>query len=116
MVDPLKSSNAPAQVGKGENAMSDSMSIQGLGAARALQSVTPQRQVVPQASGQPENAANDFDTVEISFMAEMLNRLHSLPDIRRDKVAAVRQAIMNGTYDIQGKLDVAIERMIEDIQ
>jgi len=48
-------------------------------------------------------------------MAEMLSRIRDLPDIRVEKVAAIQQAIQDGTYDVDGKLDIAIKRMLEDL-
>jgi flagellar biosynthesis anti-sigma factor FlgM len=112
MVDPLNSSNVPAPVGRGETNMSDLGNIQGVGSARPLQQVNSQRQV-PTVDSEP--LQDGFDTVEISFMADMLGRLRSLPDVRQEKVAPIKAAIRNGTYDINSKLDVAIEWMLDDL-
>ena len=92
--------------------MSDIGGIQGSGSPEQIRSVGGQ----PYAqSPPPVSPAEQGDTVEISLTAEMLGKMHALPDIRIEKVAPVRQAIEAGTYDTEEKLDVAIERLLEDL-
>ena len=54
------------------------------------------------------------DRVELSQHAVLLDRLRSLPGVREELVQAARQAIADGTYDTDAKLDVAIQRMLDD--
>jgi len=113
MLDPVTPSPVTAQMGRGEDTMSDIGNIQGPTGPRCVQPVgSPQRQPAPTP---PEPAEPEWDTVHISFMAEMLSRIRDLPDIRVEKVAAIQQAIQDGTYDVDGKLDIAIKRMLEDL-
>ncbi len=92
--------------------MPDIGNIQGAsGAGR----VNPVAAKAYQAADQTERPFQKEDTVQISFTAQMLAKLHDLPDVRTEKVAAIRQAIADGTYDVDSKLDVAIERMLEDL-
>jgi anti-sigma28 factor (negative regulator of flagellin synthesis) len=112
MIDLLSQPKAPAHRGNCEEKMSDIGNVQGVPAARSVQPVASQRDIDPSAPNHPDGG---YDTVEISFRAEILARLRDLPDVRIEKVAPVRQAILNGTYDIDAKLDVAISRMIEDL-
>ncbi len=93
--------------------MSDIGNIGGPLGLQSVQAITNQRSV---EASVPDNAEGEFDTVEISFLSEMLGRLRDLPDIRTDKVASIREAIQNGTYDVEGKLDVAVERMLQDLE
>lgn len=54
------------------------------------------------------------DHTEVSTAATLAHRAMSLPDVRMDKVAAVQQALANGTYQV-GPADVAdkiISRMM----
>lgn len=49
------------------------------------------------------------DHTEVSTAATLAHRAMSLPDVRMDKVAAVQQALANGTYqvdpaDVAGKI------------
>ncbi len=39
----------------------------------------------------------------------------STPGIRFEKVARIRSDIRNGTYDVQGKLQVALDRLLDDL-
>ena len=56
------------------------------------------------------------DRVEISPIARMMSEVAALPDIRAEKVAQVRAEIQAGTYITPEKLDIAIERLLQDIQ
>jgi negative regulator of flagellin synthesis FlgM len=72
-----------------------------------------------QAARAPE-AANPAmqtgDHVEISEMGRILDDFSRVPEIRADKVAELRRAIQAGTYETPDKLEIAVERMIEDIR
>ncbi len=55
------------------------------------------------------------DRVELSQHAVLLDRLRNLPGVREDLVQAVRQALADGTYETDAKVDVAIRRMLDDV-
>jgi flagellar biosynthesis anti-sigma factor FlgM len=55
------------------------------------------------------------DSVELSDHARYLDKLRHLPDVREDRVAEIRTAIARGSYDVGRKLDVAIDRLLDDI-
>ena len=55
------------------------------------------------------------DEVEISSVARALSMLDAAPDIRMDKVAQVRAQIADGTYDTPEKIDLTINRSMEDL-
>jgi len=46
---------------------------------------------------------------------EVLKRITSLPDIRRDKVLDIRRQIADGAYEVADRLDRAIDRVLEAI-
>ena len=52
------------------------------------------------------------DTARISEVAQMRSRLMSAPDVRMDKVAEVRQAIENGSYETEAKIDATIDKLL----
>jgi anti-sigma28 factor (negative regulator of flagellin synthesis) len=112
MIDLLKSPKAPAQMGNGEATMSEISNLHGVAGARTVQPIESRRNVDPSAPDRPDGG---YDTVEISFRAEMLARLRELPDVRIEKVVSIKHAIQNGTYDVDGKLNEAVNRMIEDL-
>ena len=45
---------------------------------------------------------------------EVLKRIASLPDIRRRKVLDIRRQLREGTYEVAGRLDRAMDRVLED--
>ena len=55
------------------------------------------------------------DSVEISELATFLNRLAELPEERARKIVEVRNAINDGSYETPDKLEVAIDRMLNDL-
>ncbi len=55
------------------------------------------------------------DTVEISDVAKYLGDIKNLPDVRQSKVDSIRQAIADGTYDTDDKLDAVVSGLMEDL-
>jgi anti-sigma28 factor (negative regulator of flagellin synthesis) len=55
------------------------------------------------------------DRVEISELAALLSRLAELPEDRARKVVDIRNAIQNGTYETDEKLDIVSDRLLEDL-
>jgi negative regulator of flagellin synthesis FlgM len=53
--------------------------------------------------------------VDISAAAQLASQLGEVPEIRHDLVARVKAAIAEGTYETPGKLDVAVERLLDEI-
>lgn len=54
------------------------------------------------------------DRVELSRLAQLLDQLRHLPDVRQDLVDRVRAAIAEGTYETPQKLELAISRLLEE--
>ncbi len=55
------------------------------------------------------------DEVQISSQGEIMSRMSDIPEIRHDKVQALRAAIAQGTYDTDEKLNVALDRLLDEI-
>ena len=70
-----------------------------------------------------ENSAPDQDL----FMEEILENLNStpigqvlkkiavLPEVRRDKVLDVRKQLTDGKYDLNERLNLAMDKVLEDL-
>jgi hypothetical protein len=56
-----------------------------------------------------------LETMNTTPWEEVLKRIACSPHIRRDKVLSVRRQITEGTYEIEDRLDGAIDRMLEAI-
>ena len=54
------------------------------------------------------------DQVEISQIAHYLSRIAALPEIRTEKVESLRQALVEGNYDVDAKLSTALDRLLEE--
>jgi negative regulator of flagellin synthesis FlgM len=63
----------------------------------------------------PAAAQRPSDEVELSDRARLLGQLKTLPEIREDLVAKIRQQIEDGNYETQEKLEAAVQRMVEDL-
>lgn len=75
---------------------------------------------VAPSQGTPREAAPETagaeDRVEISNVAQSLGSLESDSGVRVEKVLAIREAIQNGTYETEEKLEATIERLIDVIR
>jgi anti-sigma28 factor (negative regulator of flagellin synthesis) len=55
------------------------------------------------------------DRVEISGMSHLLKTLKSGGDVRIDKVEAIKKQLDAGTYEAEDKLDIAADRLLDDL-
>jgi flagellar biosynthesis anti-sigma factor FlgM len=60
--------------------------------------------------------AEGRDRVELSEHAHHLEAIRSLPDVRSAKIEAIKQAIANGTYESPEMLQVALDRLLDDVR
>ena len=55
------------------------------------------------------------DRVDLSDTARLSGAIAKIPDIRTDKVARAREMIASGELDTPEHMDIALERMLEDV-
>lgn len=67
----------------------------------------------PAAAARP--SADTADTLEISSQAAVASRLSEIPDIRHDRVAAIKAQIAAGTYETGDKLEAALDALLDEI-
>jgi len=84
-----------------------------------VNSATPVQKIIsnPIQKEIPANAPVQLpaaDRLELSGVSHLLQSLKS-NDIRGDKVATVKAQIAAGTYDDDQKLDVAVDRLLDDL-
>ena len=65
--------------------------------------------------GAANTPASIGDTLDISAAGQLADRMSEIPDIRQDKVNALRSAIAQGTYETDEKLGVALDRLLDEI-
>jgi len=67
------------------------------------------------AATAPAQAPAVQDTVEISTVARLAAQVHDLPAVRTEVVQRVKAELAAGTYETQDKIDVAIDRLMDEM-
>ncbi len=57
-----------------------------------------------------EQILNNINTTPIG---QVLRKIASLPEVRKEKVLDVRQRLTEGNYDLDERLDVALDKVLE---
>ncbi len=91
------------------------MEIYGAGGAQGPQPIYPRLAAFSVEAGATVHAGTPRDHVEISPLGQMLDGISRLPDIRHEKVAEIRSQIASGTYETPAKLEMALDRMIDEL-
>ncbi len=91
------------------------MQIHGVNHLHGAQSINGPHRTQPTNATPQADAWLGVDEVEISQEADLVSRVHDLPDIRADRVAQIRAEIAAGIYETDGKLDVAIGRLLDEL-
>ena len=74
----------------------------------------PHRTNASQSTARPEHVST-VDQLDISTEAELISRIHDVPDIRSDRVQEIKAQLASGAYETGDKLDIAIERLLDEI-
>ena len=48
-------------------------------------------------------------------LGQVLKKIASLPEVRRQKVLHLRRQITEGKYDLSDRLDMALDKVLEDL-
>ncbi|MDI9433602.1 MAG: flagellar biosynthesis anti-sigma factor FlgM [Planctomycetota bacterium] len=56
-----------------------------------------------------------LDNIHNTPIGQVLKKIASLPEIRREKVLTLRRQITEGRYDLSERLDLALDRVLEDL-
>jgi negative regulator of flagellin synthesis FlgM len=91
------------------------MEIYGAGGAQGPQPIQPRLAEFTIDTGRSVEAGAPRDQVEISPLGQMLDGISRLPEIRHEKVEEIRRQIAAGTYETTEKLEIALDRMIDEL-
>jgi len=91
------------------------MEIYGAGGAQGPQPIYPRLAAFSVEAGSTVHAGAPRDHVEISPLGQMLDGIARLPEIRHEKVAEIRRQIDAGTYETPEKLDMALDRLLDEL-
>lgn len=89
------------------------MNIQGVQNATPAAGIEPVSAV--NADIRPAESAGVTDTVEISTVAKMAAKIADLPEVRSELVERVKAELAAGIYETPEKMDIAIERLVDDL-
>jgi negative regulator of flagellin synthesis FlgM len=93
---------------------SSAMYIYGTGHVHTAQPLAaPHRMAPAQATSSPYSSSG-IDQLDISPKADYVAQARELPDIREDRVAAIREQIKSGAYETPEKLDLALSRLLDE--
>ena len=56
-----------------------------------------------------------LENMHTTPIGQVLKKIASLPEVRRAKVLDVRRQLTEGKYDLNERLDVALEKVLEDL-
>ena len=89
------------------------MDVRGVG---SVSGATPIRPAAAPASSTPAAAAKPTtprDELELSAAGKLLDQLSHNPDVRQERLARIKEAIANGTYDTDEKLEAALAKLFQ---
>ena len=103
-------------VGRGSPAVRgvEAMNINNVGSSSQVQKLTsnPIQKSIGTAAPKQLPAS---DRLELSGVSHLLTALKSNSGVRTDKVAAIKAQIEKGSYEDEKKLDVAVDRLLDDL-
>ncbi len=88
----------------GASQLHGAQSIHGPHAARPAESTSH--------SGMVDHTA---DRLEISDAGRIAAQMAEIPEIRHERVESIRAALLNGTYETEDKLSLALDRLLDEI-
>jgi len=56
-----------------------------------------------------------LENINTTPIGQVLRKIASLPEVRQEKVLDVRRQLTEGRYDLNGRLDVALDRFLEHL-
>ena len=95
------------------------MDVSGMGSVHgsgSVRSTNPAGSTAPanQTASKPQSAIPaPQDELQISTGGQMLDRMSETPEARAERIAQIKDAIENGDYDTDEKLEAALSRMFE---
>jgi flagellar biosynthesis anti-sigma factor FlgM len=89
------------------------MEIQGPGNINKAHGIEPTRSVNRAEKTEQSTPVSREDAVELTEISKLLSRLSSTPEIRHERVEAIRQEIEHGEYLTDDKLNSAVNRLVD---
>lgn len=92
------------------------MQIYGTSQLQGAQSIHGAQAARPAEAAPQTGAAQPLaDRLEISEAGRIASQLAEIPDVRWERVESLRAAIAGGAYETDDKLNVALDRLLDEI-
>lgn len=88
------------------------MEVNGLG---SIHGAYPVRSTQQPAEAASPSSLSPQDELEISSVGKMLQDMNGPSDVRAERLAQIKAAIDDGTYETSDKLQIALDRLLDDI-
>ena len=56
-----------------------------------------------------------LENINTTSIGQVLKKIASLPEVRREKVLDVRRQLTEGKYDLNERLSIALDKVLEDL-
>ena len=56
-----------------------------------------------------------LENINTTPIGQVLKKIASLPEVRREKVLTLRQQLTNGRYDLGERLDFVLDKVLDDL-
>jgi predicted XRE-type DNA-binding protein len=56
-----------------------------------------------------------LENINTTPIGQVLKKIATLPEVRKEKVLDVRRQLSNGKYRLNERLDIALDRVLEDL-
>jgi negative regulator of flagellin synthesis FlgM len=92
------------------------MEVRGLSSASPTSPLSRPETAAGREDPQAATATSPKDEVEISAVGKMLDDASRTPGIREQRLAEIKAAIEAGTYESPEKIELAVNRMVEQLK
>jgi flagellar biosynthesis anti-sigma factor FlgM len=98
---------APRQEGRAD------MDVRGVGSVSGAAPIRPAAAPAGSREASAARPTSPRDELELSAAGKMLDQLSQSPDVRQERIARIREAIEQGTYDTDEKLEAALLKLFQ---
>lgn len=56
-----------------------------------------------------------LENLNTTPMGQVLKRIATLPEVRKDKVLSVRRQLTDGKYELNERLNIVLDKVLEDL-
>jgi len=56
-----------------------------------------------------------LENINTTPIGQVLKKIASLPEVRKGKILNIRRQLTEGKYNLNGRLDIALDKVLEDL-